>query len=120
MASLVDKLCELRMLRLHGECVADIVLTDAEEDGGDVEVDMEDITPSIEIRKLPFRYAAGGPNVLSGLNLHIPAGQCIAVTGPSGCGKTTLMKLLLGLLEPTEGEILIGGINFGREISCRM
>ena len=37
------------------------------------------------------------PYVLSGLNLTIPAGQCIAVTGPSGCGKTTLMKLLLGL-----------------------
>ena len=113
MASLVDKLFELRMLRLHGERVADIVLTDAEEDGSDVEVDMDDISPSIEIRNLSFRYAASEPNVLSGLNLNIPAGQCIAVTGPSGCGKTTLMKLLLGLLEPTEGEILIGGIKLG-------
>ena len=101
------------MLRLHGERVADIVLTDAEEDGNDVEVDMDDISPSIEIRNLTFRYAASEPNVLSGLNLSIPAGQCIAVTGPSGCGKTTLMKLLLGLLEPTEGEILIGGIKLG-------
>jgi ATP-binding cassette subfamily B protein RaxB len=36
------------------------------------------------------------------------------VTGPSGCGKTTLMKLLLGLLEPTEGEILIGGVKLSR------
>ncbi|MEG1054058.1 MAG: peptidase domain-containing ABC transporter, partial [Janthinobacterium sp.] len=113
MASLVDKLFELRMLRLHGERVADIVLTDAEEDGSDVEVDIDDISPSIEIRNLTFRYAASEPNVLSGLNLSIPAGQCIAVTGPSGCGKTTLMKLLLGLLEPTEGEILIGGIKLG-------
>ena len=113
MASLVDKLFELRMLRLHGERVADIVLTGAEEDGNDVEVDMDDISPSIEIRNLTFRYADSELNVLSGLNLHIPAGQCIAVTGPSGCGKTTLMKLLLGLLEPTEGEILIGGIKLG-------
>jgi ABC-type bacteriocin/lantibiotic exporter with double-glycine peptidase domain len=113
MASLVDKLFELRMLRLHGERVADIVLTDAEEDGSDVEVNMDDISPSIEIRNLTFRYAASEPNVLNGLNLSIPAGQCIAVTGPSGCGKTTLMKLLLGLLEPTEGEILIGGIQLG-------
>lgn len=113
MASLVDKLFELRMLRLHGERVADIVLTDAEADGSDVEVDMDDISPSIEIRNLTFRYAASEPYVLSGLNLHIPAGQCIAITGPSGCGKTTLMKLLLGLLEPTEGEILVGGIKLG-------
>jgi len=44
------------------------------------------------------------------LNLTIPEGQCIAITGSSGCGKTTLLKLLLGLLEPTEGEILIGGV----------
>jgi ATP-binding cassette subfamily B protein RaxB len=110
MASLIDKLFELRMLRLHGERVADIVLTRAEEDSNDVEVDVEHISPSIEIRNLAFRYADSEPYVLSGLNLTIPAGQCIAVTGPSGCGKTTLMKLLLGLLEPTEGEILIGGV----------
>lgn len=110
MASLVDKLFELRMLRLHGERVADIVLTKPEEDSNDVEIDVEHISPSIEIRNLAFRYADSEPYVLSGLNLTIPAGQCIAVTGPSGCGKTTLMKLLLGLLEPTEGEILIGGV----------
>ncbi|CDG85482.1 peptidase domain-containing ABC transporter [Janthinobacterium agaricidamnosum] len=110
MASLIDKLFELRMLRLHGERVADIVLTQAEQDSNDVEIDVESISPSIEIRQLTFRYADSEPNVVSGLNLSIPAGQCIAVTGPSGCGKTTLMKLLLGLLEPTEGEILIGGV----------
>ena len=114
MASLVDKLFELRMLRLHGERVADIVLTRAEEDSNDVEIDVEHISPSIEIRNLAFRYADSEPYVLSGLNLPIPAGQCIAVTGPSGCGKTTLMKLLLGLLEPTEGEILIGGVTLAK------
>lgn len=110
MASLIDKLFELRMLKLHGERVADIVLTEAESDQVDLEIDPESIMPSIELRNVTFRYADSEPNVLAGLNLTIPAGQCIAVTGPSGCGKTTLMKLLLGLLEPTEGDILIGGI----------
>jgi ATP-binding cassette subfamily B protein RaxB len=114
MASLIDKLFELRMLRLHGERVADIVLTEAEEDPQDVEIDADHITPSIEIRNLAFRYSDSEPYVLKDLNLTIPAGQCIAVTGPSGCGKTTLMKLLLGLLEPTEGEILIGGVKLSR------
>lgn len=114
MASLVDKLFELRMLRLHGERVADIVLTEAERDHQEVEVDAENITPSIEIRNLAFRYADSEPYVLKDLNLSIPAGQCIAVTGPSGCGKTTLMKLLLGLLEPSEGEILIGGVKLSQ------
>ncbi|MBX9868674.1 MAG: peptidase domain-containing ABC transporter [Burkholderiaceae bacterium] len=114
MASLIDKLFELRMLRLHGERVADIVLTEAEQDPQDVEIDADHITPSIEIRNLAFRYSDSEPYVLKELNLTIPAGQCIAVTGPSGCGKTTLMKLLLGLLEPTEGEILIGGVKLSQ------
>ncbi len=108
MASLVDKLFELRMMKLHGERVADIVMTEAEEETQDVEIDAEHIVPRIEFRNLSFRYADSEPYVLKDLNLTIPAGQCIAVTGPSGCGKTTLMKLLLGLLEPSEGEILIG------------
>jgi len=108
MASLVDKLFELRMMKLHGERVADIVMTEAEEETQDVEIDAEHIAPRIEFRNLSFRYADSEPYVLKDLNLTIPAGQCIAVTGPSGCGKTTLMKLLLGLLEPSEGEILIG------------
>ena len=110
MASLVDKLFEFRMLRLHGDRVADIVMTEAEETDGDVEMDPSDVHASIEVRNVSFRYADSEPYVLQNLSLTIPAGQCIAVTGPSGCGKTTLMKLLLGLLEPTEGEILIGGI----------
>ena len=64
MASLVDKLFELRMLRLHGERVADIVLTKAEEDSNDVEIDVEHISPSIEVRNLAFRYADSEPYVL--------------------------------------------------------
>jgi ATP-binding cassette subfamily B protein RaxB len=110
MASLVDKLFELRMLRLHGERVADIVMTEAEYDTSDVGVHADKNTPTIELRNLTFRYSDNEPNVLTNLTLTIPAGQCIAVTGRSGCGKTTLMKLLLGLLDPTEGEILIGGV----------
>lgn len=109
-ASLIDKLFELRMLRLHGERVADIVLTEPEEEVQDTELDVDRITPEIEVRGLAFRYADGEPYVLKDLNLTIPAGQCLAITGASGCGKTTLVKLLLGLMEPTEGEILVGGI----------
>ncbi|WP_343607253.1 peptidase domain-containing ABC transporter [Roseateles sp.] len=110
MASLIDKLFELRMLRLHGERVADIVLTDPEESSQDVEVDPERIVPTLEVRNVSFRYADGEPHVLKDCNLIIPAGQCLAITGSSGCGKTTLVKILLGLLKPTEGEVLVGGV----------
>ncbi|WP_434631346.1 peptidase domain-containing ABC transporter [Chromobacterium sp. CV08] len=109
-AALIDKLFELRMLRLHGERVADIVLTAPEPELSDVEIDPAHIQPAIEVRHLSFRYSDGEPYVLKDLNLAIPAGQCLAVTGTSGCGKTTLLKLILGLMEPTEGEILVGGV----------
>ncbi|MGG7605384.1 peptidase domain-containing ABC transporter [Massilia sp. BKSP1R2A-1] len=110
MASLIDKLFELRMMRLHGERVADIVLAKAERDDDAVEVESNQITPAIDIKNLSFRYSDSEPEVIRELNLTIPAGQCVAITGPSGCGKTTLMKLLLGLLTPTRGEIRIGGV----------
>lgn len=110
MASLIDKLFELRMLRLHGERVADIVLTDPEDGTHDIELDPERIEPTLEVRNVSFRYADGEPDVLKDCNLIIPAGQCLAITGASGCGKTTLVKILLGLLRPTEGEILVGGV----------
>ena len=108
--ALIDKLFELRMLRLHGERVADIVLGEPEEDMQEAEMEPQAITPTIEVRNLGFRYADGEPYILKNVNLTIPAGQCLAITGASGCGKTTLIKLLLGLMEPTEGEILVGGI----------
>jgi ATP-binding cassette subfamily B protein RaxB len=113
-ASLVDKLFELRMLRLHGERVADILHAEPEQTREEIEVDASRITPAIEVRNVSFRYADGEPYVLKGLNLGIPAGQCLAITGASGCGKTTLVKLLLGLLEPIEGEILVGGVKLSQ------
>jgi ATP-binding cassette, subfamily B, bacterial CvaB/MchF/RaxB len=117
-ASLIDKVFEVRMLRLHGERVADIVLTAPEDDQPGVEVKISTIIPNIEARNVCFRYSDSEPYILKDLNLYIPAGQCIALTGASGCGKTTLVKLILGLLEPSDGEILVGGISprrFGLE-----
>ncbi|QEL57357.1 peptidase domain-containing ABC transporter [Chromobacterium paludis] len=109
-SSLIDKLFELRMLRLHGERLADILMAAPEPEYSDVEIDPEQVQPAIEIRNACFRYSDGEPYVLQNLNLIVPAGQCLAITGASGCGKTTLLKLMLGLLEPSEGEVLIGGI----------
>ncbi len=57
-----------------------------------------------------FRYAETEPFVLEDINLVIEAGQSVAIMGPSGGGKTTLVKIMLGLLEPTSGEVLIDGV----------
>ncbi|KQQ88614.1 peptidase domain-containing ABC transporter [Massilia sp. Leaf139] len=114
MTSLVDKVFELKMLRLHGNRLADIVMTEPEPVTEECEIDLEAVNPSIEFRNVSFRYGDSEPFILKNLNLVIPAGQCVAVTGPSGCGKTTLMKLLLGLLEPVEGEILINNVKLAQ------
>lgn len=113
-SSLVDKIFEFRMLKLHGERVADIVLTAPEASDTEAEIDVGALVPSIELRNVSFRYSDGEPFVLKDLNLHIPAGQCIAVTGTSGSGKTTLVKLILGLMQPTSGEVLVGGVPLGQ------
>src|SRR5690606_85026 len=98
MSALIDKGIEFRMLRLHGERLADIVLTPPEDAGLRPEVPAPDVA-SIEVETLGFRCADGEPWVLKGCNLRIEPGEAVAIVGASGCGKTTLVKLLLGLLK---------------------
>ena len=57
-----------------------------------------------------FRYAETEPFVLENVNLIIEPGEFVTIMGPSGGGKTTLIKIMLGLLEPTSGEVLIDGV----------
>ena len=107
--ALIGYAIDLKMLGMHAERVADIAL-EAPEQEPPTETDISRLEPSIEVRNLSFRYADGEPWVLKELNLNIEANESVAIIGPSGCGKTTLLKLLLGLLTPTEGEILVGGV----------
>jgi len=58
---------------------------------------------------LRFSYAPESPRVLDGINLHVPAGQIVAIVGPSGGGKTTLMSLLQRFYDPQQGRILVDG-----------
>jgi ATP-binding cassette subfamily B protein RaxB len=64
----------------------------------------------IEVRGLGYRYGANNPFIFENLNFTIEAGETVFIRGASGCGKSTLLKCLMGLLEPTCGEIYIDGI----------
>ncbi|MGB2895870.1 MAG: metal ABC transporter ATP-binding protein [Anaerolineales bacterium] len=68
----------------------------------------------IHLHNITLRY--NGVNVLEEINADIPAGERIAVVGPNGAGKTTLIKLIAGLIEPTQGEISIFGHGPGGHI----
>jgi ATP-binding cassette subfamily B protein len=71
------------------------------------------LTLGIELRNVSFRYTPQHPWVLRNVNMHIPAGKCVALVGVNGAGKTTLVKLLTRLYEPTEGQILWNGVDIG-------
>ena len=52
-----------------------------------------------------------GPAVLEDISLTVPAGELVILIGPSGCGKSTLLRLVNRLLEPTSGDIRVGGVS---------
>ena len=66
--------------------------------------------PSVSLRNVSFRYPGSTGLTLKGINLEIQPGQLVAIAGSSGAGKSTLVDLILGVLEPTEGEILLSGV----------
>ncbi len=108
-AGLIDKAIELKMLQLQAERLADIVLAPPEEEPATAAPPVAEA--SIEVRHLSFRYADNEPFVLRDCSFRIEPGESVAIVGPSGGGKTTLAKLMLGLLQPTDGQVLVGGVD---------
>jgi ATP-binding cassette, subfamily B, bacterial CvaB/MchF/RaxB len=107
---LVEKALDFRILELHLERLADIALSPLERGHDQVLAYMRQIRGRIELRNVFFRYAETEPFVLEDINFIIEPGEFVTVMGPSGAGKTTLIKIMLGLLEPTRGEVLIDGV----------
>jgi cell division transport system ATP-binding protein len=64
--------------------------------------------------------AFGANTALADINLRIRKGDFVFITGPSGAGKTTLLRLIFGAEQPTEGQILINGINLNKISSTKL
>ena len=109
---LIGQIMEFRMLKLHLTRLADIVHTKpevtAEEEGANVELERE-LEGHINLQKINFKYGEQEPLILKDINLDIVAGEMIAIKGHSGGGKTTLLKIILGLLNPLDGKVIIDG-----------
>jgi ATP-binding cassette subfamily B protein len=68
-------------------------------------------SPLLQLAQVSFRYSSTGPWVLRDLNLSISPGERLAFVGSTGSGKSTASDILLGLLAPSEGQLLVNGLD---------
>ena len=78
------------------------------------EVQTSTILKQIELKDVGYKYQNSDKWILRHINLTVPAGQKIVILGANGSGKTTLLKIITGLYQPTEGQVLINGIDANR------
>lgn len=108
---IMEDLFQWKTVGLHLERLADIIYEDFEKG---IETPIDDrkvLQGNLSVKNLSFRYATHEPFILQEVNISINKGEFIAIVGSSGGGKTTFMKLLVGLLAPTDGEIMVNGIH---------
>ncbi len=109
--NLVDKGIEFRMLDLHADRVADIALAEPEgaaELPAVARADAPSAPFVLQGRDIGFAYGIEG-FVFRGVDFAAKPGEMVAIVGPSGAGKTTLVKVLAGLLDRTEGSLTAAG-----------
>lgn len=104
MRGFFSRIVELVNIREHLYFLSDILLTPAAQSSAPV-AENGVAPPDIVLRDVEFRYSAHTPPVLSEINMDIKSGEFLALIGPSGGGKSTLLKLLLGIEEPSCGQI---------------
>jgi ATP-binding cassette subfamily B protein RaxB len=106
--ALIDKVIETQLLRLHVSRLSDIVSAAPESLSGAARLRMH-CAPTVAVADLRFRYSDNERYILDGVSFEIGGGESVAIVGPSGCGKTTLISIIAGILQPTEGDVLIEG-----------
>ena len=83
----------------------------------DTGTEMKGYRGAFEIKDLGFAYPGSTGPLFEGLDVHIKPGDIVIITGHNGAGKTSLVRLLMGLIEPGRGQILAGGVDL-RQLSA--
>jgi ATP-binding cassette subfamily B protein RaxB len=109
-SSLIGQAIKLKMIGLHLARLGDIVMTEIEQDPYS-DLSSRPLNGDLKLENVSFRYSETDPYIFSHANLDVKAGESICLVGPSGCGKSTLMKVMLGLMDATEGKVLVDGVD---------
>lgn len=107
----VDAFVTWRTLSVHLDRLSDLALATPEDGERGLR---PRLSGAMVVDGVSFRYHPDEPEVLTEVRLSITPGEMVAITGRSGEGKTTLLKLMLGLEEPTAGEIRYDDVNLKR------
>lgn len=102
--SLVMRVFDYHLLSVELERVQDVLAQDI----AHVETGYKGqmlMNGQMRLNEVCFRYTESGGYLLNNINLEVSCGEKLAIIGSSGCGKTTLLKVMMGLLEPNRGEI---------------
>ncbi|SFL42504.1 ABC-type bacteriocin/lantibiotic exporter, contains an N-terminal double-glycine peptidase domain [Lachnospiraceae bacterium KH1T2] len=86
------------------------ILHAEEEKEPEKQIEISEIN-TFEFNNVSFTYAKSTPTILKNINLKVKKGEKIAIVGKSGSGKSSLIKLMLGLYTPSQGEIIVNKVN---------
>lgn len=105
-SSFIAHVFDYKLISIQLNRLSDILFQEPEIiDGGRGNIDA--VKGSLSMKHIAFKHHPDGQNILQNINLEVAAGEKVVIIGSSGCGKTTLLKIAMGLLKPSEGEVLI-------------
>jgi ATP-binding cassette subfamily C protein LapB len=108
---IVGLLLQYQGARTALESLDKVMAQPVEREGDQNFLHRREVRGEIELRNVKFRYPNREDAALDGISLRIPAGEKVALIGRVGSGKTTIQKLMLGLYQPSDGAVLIDGID---------
>lgn len=107
--SLMRYLIDYKLIALQLRRLGDLVLQSPEEISTGIG-QRSTTQGALSIHHLSFQYQADTRYIFKRVSLEVAAGEKLAIVGPSGCGKSTFLKVLMGLLAKSEGDLIIDGI----------